>query len=63
MMFPVIKTPLPPMPETHTPMPACSLAKQEAVSPHPDDDLHPMIVRGIEHYLDQGDSEDRLHIR
>ncbi len=62
MIFPV-KPPLPPMPETHIPVPAHSVAKQEAVSPHPDYDLHPVMVRGLEHYLDQGDPDDRFHIR
>lgn len=39
-------------------------AAPKAASPRPDYDLHPLLVTGLEHYLNQqGDLEVRFHIR
>lgn len=62
MMLP-LTPPSPPMPEPRTPMPAGAVTTQEGASPHPDYDLHPLLVRGLEHYLSERDTENRFHIR
>ncbi len=35
----------------------------KAALPRPDYDLHPLLVTGLEHYLNQGDLEVRFQIR
>jgi|GEM_PF-6003435 len=62
MKFPA-KTPSSPRPEIHTPISADSAETQARVLSRPDYDLHPLIVNGLEHYLDLEDSECRFHIR
>ncbi len=63
MMF-LIKSPSPPMPESITTLvPVNSVVTQEAASPRPDYDLRPLIVRGLDHYLESEDSVCRFHIR
>lgn len=60
LKFPTVS----PVPEgEHTPVTSPPMSSQERDPVRVDYDLQPLIVRSLEHYLDQQDINDRFHIR